>query len=150
MFEQLKQLCLAGYDSTKTRPVLDELGCDAVISTKGTPLHAGARWVVERTTSWHNRGFKKLFICTERHTPLFDAFIALVGGIITLRRLIREAWTTHRWDIRPHPSAVIYPRNLIAAVLLANLELKARQLAGQPRGTYPVEAPTLLGRLHAC
>ncbi|MFT4187326.1 MAG: IS5 family transposase, partial [Aeromicrobium sp.] len=50
----------AGYDSAKTRELLDELGCDGVISKKGFPLQAGARWVVERTNSWHNRGFKKL------------------------------------------------------------------------------------------
>jgi len=50
----------AGYDSAKTRNLLHELGCHGVISIKGFPLQAGARWVVERTNSWHNRGFKKL------------------------------------------------------------------------------------------
>jgi transposase len=47
----------AGYDSSKTRSLLTELGCEWVISQKGFPLQAGARWVVERTNSWHNRGF---------------------------------------------------------------------------------------------
>ena len=63
----------AGYDSAKTRDLLDrlgchrrdqhegrpllaELGCHGVISTKGLPLQAGARWVIERTNSWHTRG----------------------------------------------------------------------------------------------
>ena len=41
----------AGYDSGVTRELLDELGCAAVISAKGTPLHAGARWVIEPTNS---------------------------------------------------------------------------------------------------
>jgi transposase len=91
----------AGFDSAKTRDLLDELGCEAVISTKGFPLQAGRRWVIERTNSWHNRGFKKLAICTERHTRVIDAFIALANTIIVLRRLLREAWTTHRWDNRP-------------------------------------------------
>lgn len=91
----------AGYDSGKTRDLLDELGCRAVISVKGFPLQAGARWVVERTNSWHNRGFKKLAICTERRVRVIDAFIALANAIIITRRLIRTAWTTHRWDTRP-------------------------------------------------
>ena len=91
----------AGYDSTKTRDLLGELGCHGVISRKGFPLQAGARWVVERTNSWHNRGFKKLAICTERHTRVIDAFIALANAVIITRRLIRDAWTTHRWDTRP-------------------------------------------------
>lgn len=91
----------AGYDSRNTRDLLDEYGCQAVISTKGTPLQTGARWVVERTNSWHNRGFRKLHICTERRTQVIDAFIALANAIIITRRLIREAWTTHRWDTRP-------------------------------------------------
>ena len=91
----------AGYDSTKTRDLLNELGCHGVISRKGVPLQAGARWVVERTNSWHNRGFKKLTICTERHTRVIEAFIALANAVIITRRLIRAAWTTHRWDTRP-------------------------------------------------
>jgi len=91
----------AGYDSTKTRDLLDELGCHFVISRKGFPLQAGARWVVERTNSWHTRGFKKLAICTERHTHVIDAFIALANAVIITRRLIRAAWTTHRWATRP-------------------------------------------------
>ena len=91
----------AGYDSTKTRALLTELGCEGVISQKGVPLQAGARWVVERTHSWHNRGFRKLAICTERRTRVIDAFIALANAAIIIRRLVREAWTTHRWDTRP-------------------------------------------------
>ncbi len=91
----------AGYDSAKTRDLLTELGCQGVISKKGFPLQAGARWVVERTNSWHNRGFKKLHVCTERHTRVIDAFIALANAVIITRRLIRCAWTTHRWDTRP-------------------------------------------------
>lgn len=91
----------AGYDSVKTRDLLAELGCRGVISKKGTPLQAGARWVVERTNSWHTRGFRKLLVCTERRTSVIDAFIALANAIITVRRLIRTAWTTHRWDTRP-------------------------------------------------
>ncbi|QGU06250.1 Transposase DDE domain protein [Corynebacterium occultum] len=91
----------AGYDSNKTRTLLTELGCDWVISKKGEPLQAGARWVVERTNSWHNRGFNKLLICTERRARVVEAFIALANAIIIIRRLVREAWTTHRWDTRP-------------------------------------------------
>ncbi len=92
----------AGYDSGKTRDLLELLGCDWVISTKGEPLQAGARWVVERTNSWHNRGFKKLHICTERRTIVIEAFIALANAIIITRRLIREAWTRYRWETRPN------------------------------------------------
>ena len=91
----------AGYDSGKTRDLIDELGCQARISQKGFPLQAGARWVVERTNSWHNRGFKKLHICTERRSLVIDAFIALANAAIIIRRLVRSAWTTHRWNTRP-------------------------------------------------
>ena len=30
-----------------------------------------------------------------------DAFFDLADAIITVRRLIREAWTLYRWDARP-------------------------------------------------
>jgi len=91
----------AGYDNAKTRDLLHELGCHDVISVKGFPLQAGARWVIERTNAWHNRGFKKLQACTERRTRVIDAFIAFANAVIITRRLIRTAWTTHRWDNRP-------------------------------------------------
>lgn len=91
----------AGYDSGKTRALLKTLGCDHVISKSGEPLQAGVRWVVERTNSWHNRGFKKLAICTERRGHVIDAFIALANAIIITRRLIAEAWSRYRWDNRP-------------------------------------------------
>jgi transposase len=52
--EQITVHLDAGYDSAVTRSLLGELGCRGVISVKGFPLQAGARWVVERTNSWHN------------------------------------------------------------------------------------------------
>ena len=99
--EQITVHLDAGFDSGKTRDLIDELGCDAKISQKGFPLQAGARWVVERTNSWHNRGFKKLAICTEKRYRVIDAFIALANAVIVIRRLVRHAWTTHRWRTRP-------------------------------------------------
>lgn len=91
----------AGYDSAKTRQPLDELGCNSMISVKGFPLQAGRRWVVERLNSWHNHGFKKLLVCTERRLRVINALIALANAAIIIRRLTRIAWTTHRWDTRP-------------------------------------------------
>ena len=93
----------AGYDSTVTRELLDEFGCQGEPAHKGepAPLQATRRWPVERTNSRHNRGFKKLAICAEVRTVVIDAFIALANAIIILRRLIREGWTRYRWDDRP-------------------------------------------------
>jgi hypothetical protein len=65
------------------------------------PSTAELGCVIERTNSWHNRGFKKLAICTERRSSVIDAFIALANAVIITRRLLAEAWTTHRWDTRP-------------------------------------------------
>ena len=73
----------AGYDSAVTRDLLAELGCRGVISIKGFPLQAGARWVIERTSS------------------VIDAIIALANAVIITRRLLAEAWNNHRWDTRP-------------------------------------------------
>lgn len=94
----------AGYDSQVTRDLLDELGCAAKIATQGVPapIQNTARWVVERTNSWHTRGFKKLAICTETRVRVIEAFNALANTIIITRRLLRQAWTTHRWDHRPN------------------------------------------------
>ncbi|WP_336652903.1 MULTISPECIES: IS5 family transposase [unclassified Leucobacter] len=90
----------AGYDSRVTRDLLDELGCDHQISKKGLPLQAGRRWVVERTHAWHN-SFGKLLRMTERHLASADAWVCLANAIIVIRRIIGEAWKTHRWARRP-------------------------------------------------
>ena len=99
--EQITVHLDAGYDSTATRDLLTELGCDPVISATGTPLQAGARWVIEPTNAWHNRGFQKLQVCTERRARVIEALIALANAIIIVRRLLRAAWTSHRWHTRP-------------------------------------------------
>jgi IS5 family transposase len=92
----------AGYDSQKTRAELETRSMKGEIAHKGdkAPIQAGQRWHVERTNSWHNN-FNRLQRCYEREEAVIDAFFDLADTIITLRRLIREAWTLYRWDTRP-------------------------------------------------
>lgn len=94
----------AGYDSDKTRALLDERGLHGRIARKGekAPIQAGQRWHVERTHAWQN-AFCRLARCYERRATVIDAFFDLADTIITIRSLIRRAWTTHRWDGRPNP-----------------------------------------------
>jgi len=79
----------AGYDSAVTRETLAELGYQGEITPKGTrvALQQTRRWVIERTNAWHNRGFGKLAVCTERRIRVIEALIALANTIIILRRL---------------------------------------------------------------
>jgi len=92
----------AGYDSLKTRDKLAGRGMTGDIARKGdkAPIQAGQRWHVERPTAWHN-GFNRLQRCYERRQEVIDAFFDLADAIITVRRLIREAWTPYRWADRP-------------------------------------------------
>jgi transposase len=92
----------AGYDSGKTRDTLAERGLHGEIARKGekAPIQATQRWHVERTNAWHN-SFNRLQRCYERREAVVDAFFDLADAIITVRSLIRRAWTTHRWDTRP-------------------------------------------------
>ena len=39
--------------------------------------------------------------CYERNEDVIDAFFDRADAIITVRRLIREAWTLYRWAGRP-------------------------------------------------
>lgn len=55
---------------------------------------------MERANSWHNRGLQKLSICTEKRTCVIEALIALANAAIITRRLLAEAWLSHRWDRR--------------------------------------------------
>ena len=93
----------AGYDSDKTRTLLDERGLHGRIAHKGekAPIQASRRWHVERTHAWQN-AFHRLARCYERRATVIDAFFDLADAIITVRSLIRQAWTTHRWDERPN------------------------------------------------
>jgi transposase len=91
-----------GYDSEATRKRLGDRGLGAVISQKGkpAPLQATKRWVVERTSSWHN-AHKKLVWCTERRGRVIDFWVAFSEVVIIVRRLIRRGWTHYRWEGRP-------------------------------------------------
>jgi transposase len=90
------------YDSHATREKLATRGLRAEISEKGkpAPVTATKRWVVERTSSWHN-AHKKLVWCTERRGQVIDFWLAFSEVIIIVRRTIREAWTRYRWESRP-------------------------------------------------
>ena len=92
----------AGYDSGKTRHTLTERGLSGQIAHKGekAPIQASQRWHVERTNAWHN-AFNRLQRCYERRERVADAFFDLADAIITVRSLIRQAWTLYRWDTRP-------------------------------------------------
>ena len=91
-----------GYDSSLTRERLRELGLGWEISGKGkpAPYWATKRWVVERTSSWHN-AHKKLMWCTERRGEVVDFWVAFSEVVIVVRRLIREGWIRYRWGNRP-------------------------------------------------
>jgi transposase len=92
----------AGYDSDRTRSELAARNLHGRIAHKGqkVPIQASQRWHVERTHAWQN-AFHSLARCYERRATVIDAFFDLADTIITIRSLIRRAWTTHRWDGRP-------------------------------------------------
>jgi hypothetical protein len=91
-----------GYDSQTTREKLNSRGLEPMISEKGKPAPLGTtkRWVVERTNSWTN-AHKKLVWCTERRDRVIDFWIAFSEVVITVGRLVREAWRRYRWESRP-------------------------------------------------
>lgn len=92
----------AGYDSAATRTELAARGLTGQIAHKGekAPIQASQRWPIERTNAWHN-AFNRLQRCYERRAIVIDAYLDLADAIIITRRLIRRAWTTHRWHTRP-------------------------------------------------
>jgi len=92
----------AGYDSQATRAELAGRGMTGQIAHKGekAPIQASGRWQVERTNAWHN-AFNRLQRCYERRENVIDAYFDLADAVITVRSLIRQSWTTYRWDTRP-------------------------------------------------
>jgi hypothetical protein len=91
-----------GYDSTKTRDLLEILGYDADIALKGTPapIQAGKRWPVERTHSWMN-GYGKLRRFTEKRKIIIEFNLYLAATLTVIRRLINRARILYRWPTRP-------------------------------------------------
>lgn len=91
-----------GYDSARTRQVLDDLGLRGQIAVKGipAPVQAGKRWVVERTHAWMN-DFGKLRRCTERRTEVTQFYLFFAAAMVTTRCLINTARTRYRWATRP-------------------------------------------------
>jgi len=92
----------AGYDFTTCRVVLAERGLGAQIALRGVPalIQASRRWVIERTHAWANQ-YGKLRWCTERRQAVVEFWLGLAMALLVVGRLIRRAWTTHRWEGRP-------------------------------------------------
>ena len=63
-------------------------------------MTAAKRWVVERTNAWTN-AHKKLVWCTERRAPVVAVWLAFSAVVVTVGRLVRQAWTRYRWATRP-------------------------------------------------
>lgn len=90
-----------GYDSTKTRDELADVGSPGSSPRRASPPRSrSAGAVVERTNAWQN-AFKKLLWCTERRQRVVDFYLAFANVVITVRRLLRTAWSRYRWDSRP-------------------------------------------------
>lgn len=91
-----------GYDSHKTRDLLEILGYDDEIAVKGVPapIQAGKRWPVERTHSWMN-GYGKLRRFTDKRKVIVEFYLNLAAALTVIRRLINQARTSYRWPTRP-------------------------------------------------
>ena len=91
-----------GYDSAKTRDLLEVLGYDAHIALKGqpAPIQAGKRWPVERLHAWMN-GFGKLRRFTDKRKDIVKFYLNLAAALTVIRRLINRARTLYRWPTRP-------------------------------------------------
>jgi Transposase DDE domain len=91
-----------GYDSRKTRDLLEILGYDAEIAVKGVPapIQVGKRWPVERTHSWMN-GYGKLRRFTDKLRVIAEFYLYLAATFTVIRRLINRARSLYRWPTRP-------------------------------------------------
>ena len=92
----------AGYDSGKTRELLEILGYIPHIATKGkpAPIQATKRWPVERTHSWMN-GFGKLRRVTDKTRVIVEFYLFFAAALTVIRRLITTARHHYRWDAMP-------------------------------------------------
>ena len=91
-----------GYDSAKTRDLLEILGYDPHIAAKGVPapIQAGHRWPVERLHSWMN-GYGKLRRLTDKRKVVAEFYLCLAAALTVIRRLINKVRSRYRWPTRP-------------------------------------------------
>jgi hypothetical protein len=91
-----------GYDSAKTRNLLQILGYEGHIAVKGVPapIQAGKRWPVERLHSWMN-GYGKLRRCTDKRKAIVEFYLNLAAALTVIHRLINRARVLYRWPARP-------------------------------------------------
>jgi hypothetical protein len=80
----------------------DYAACSGRSPRRGVPapIQASRRWPVERTHAWGNQ-YGKLRWCTERRRLVVAFWLALANAVIVCGRLVRRAWTCHRWEHRP-------------------------------------------------
>jgi hypothetical protein len=71
------------------------------IAAKGTPARSRPAAGAGRADPCLGQPVQEAVWNTERCEQVIDAFLAFAHAIITLRRLIRCAWTLYRWDARP-------------------------------------------------
>lgn len=90
----------AGYDYAPCRAQLSQRGLAWSIYQARHPIQVGKRWVVEAANSWMN-DFGKLRRCTERSQIAVQAYLDLAAAIVTVRVLIRRAWSRYHWPTRP-------------------------------------------------
>jgi hypothetical protein len=103
-----------------TTPCLQsQFGRDRYLRRQGTAqaeaneaLSVGVRWgpvrtgvngtvvVIERTHAWANQ-YGKLRWCTERRRTVVEFWLALANAAVVCSRLVRHAWTHHRWRAAP-------------------------------------------------
>lgn len=95
----------AGYDDAPCRAQLCERGLAWSISQRDTPVQVGKRWVVAATSS-ATSNFGTLRRCTERREAAVQAYLDLAAAIVTVRTLLRAAWTHYRRDDRPRPPRI--------------------------------------------
>ena len=138
-----------GYNSSKTRDLLETLGFAGEIATKGVPapIQAGRWWPAERTHSWMN-GYGKLRRFTDKRRVIVEFYLKLAAALTVIRRLINQARTLYRWPASPPPadsadhqlpgSLSLNPRSgLIYDIWLAvdhAVDLYSAQGCGDPAG----------------
>ncbi len=142
-----------GYDSAKTRDLLQVLGYQDHIATKGVPapIQASKRWPVQCCHAWLN-GYGKLRRCTDKRKIIVEFYLYLAAALTVIRRLINRARTLYRWPSRPtarpdgsadgHLPVALRGRSVSRAVRRVRVALQ--RLPHRPRQRRRARQPALV------